>query len=121
MISFDLSLFNALLGLLLLIVIDWVFGILTAFRTNTFSLAYVFHQGEAQALAFGFALALWALDSVDVGGKAVATGALTGLFIAYSAAYAGKLALDIISKVGAVASGAGTGTNPALVAPASKA
>lgn len=117
MISFNFTLLDALLGLLVLIVFDWIFGILAAFRTNTFTLAYLYHQGEAQALAFGFALALWALDSIDIGHQAVASGALGGLFIAYSAAYAAKMALDIIAKVGVVASGGGAQPQPAPAQP----
>jgi hypothetical protein len=107
MLSFNVSIFDSLLVVLLVVLVDWAMGILNAFRTNTFSLPYLYHQLEAQALPFGGLLLIGLLQATNVSGQAVATGALAGVFYGAAATYLVKLGDDILTKLGVLMSGSG--------------
>ena len=115
MISFNVSIFETLLGVLALVVVDWAFGILTALRTNSFSWPYLYHQLEAQGIPFGALALIGLLQALNISGVAIATGALTGLFAGATATYVVKLGADIVAKLGAFM---GSGTSPAPTPPA---
>lgn len=117
MISFNVTIFETLLGLLAVVLIDWALGILAAFRTGSFSLPYLYHQLEAQALPFGAVSLIGLLTSIDVNGQSIATGALVGVFAASSAVYLVKLGADILAKLNVVMSGGGAPA-PAQTPPA---
>lgn len=119
MISFNLTVFDTLLVVLLVVVVDWALGILAAFRTGTFTLSYLYHQLEAQALAFGAVVLIGVLQGINVGGQAIATGALAGLFFGSVATYLVKLGADIVAKLNVVMSGGGaSNATPAATPPA---
>lgn len=110
MVSFNVTIFQTLLVLLAVVVVDWALGILTALRTNSFSWSYLYHQLEAQGIPFGALALIGLLQALNLNGQSIATGALAGLFYGASATYAVKLVADIVAKLGALMSGGAAAT-----------
>jgi hypothetical protein len=103
-VVFNLTGLDLFLLVLILVVADWVLGILRAILPGgpKFQWSLLFKQLQTMGIVLAALFIIGLVTSLTIGGQPAATGPMQGLYTASCTAFALKLLIDMAAKAAAI-------------------